>query len=295
LKTGNTCNLKCIMCHPANSSLHLDEIHTWRLEENEVPSAVNISQREEELINRDFSFDFVVNNLNSTLDRVREIQLHGGEPLVTKKAVEFIRRLVEVGRASQTKIKIITNLAVTNKKIFHLLNEFERVELVVSWDHTDYKKSQFIRYPIDHFKFIENFEYVRSHFEFDIKISNTLSVFNVTDIQEIYDDFEELHKNSSLSVTTNLVQAPRYFNAQCLDRTLKNKIQKDLKLYLQENRNYGIFQTGNCFDVLQGLVHFLDRDLPHQEIVQREMRNALKLYDKTRQTDSRTLFPFLYE
>jgi len=294
LKTGNTCNLKCIMCHPANSSLHLEEVHQLRSSGKPLPSAVQVSSEEEAGMRKQIPLEFVRNNLDHDLKNLREIQLHGGEPLVTKKALEFIDSVISSGHSKQIKIKVITNLAVNSKKIFHKLEQFRSVELIVSWDHVNPEKNSFIRFPIDHSRFLETLAYVRENHSFDIKISNTLSVFNVLDIQEIYDRFESLSQHQELAITTNIVQAPRYFNSQYLSQKHKQQIIDSVPRWLERNINYKIFRTGNCYSVLSGIPNFVShRPSDFNEVV-KEQEQVLTVYDKKRGTNSQQLFPFLY-
>lgn len=294
LKTGNTCNLKCIMCHPANSTLHLEEVHELRDSGDSVPSAVAVSRQEEAAMRKQIPLEFIQNNLDHDLKNLREIQLHGGEPLVTKKALEFIDSVIASGHSKRIKIKVITNLAVNSQKIFHKLKQFQSVELIVSWDHVNPEKNSFIRFPIDHSRFLETLSYVRENHAFDIKISNTLSVFNVLDIQEIYDYFESLAQHQELAVTTNIVQAPRYFNSQYLSQQHRQQIKDFVPRWLEHNRNYKIFRTGNCYSVLSGIPNFVSHQPSDLNEVLNEQEQVLAVYDKKRGTDSQHLFPFLF-
>jgi MoaA/NifB/PqqE/SkfB family radical SAM enzyme len=294
LKTGNTCNLKCIMCHPANSSLHLEEVQELRHTGETVPSAVAVSHKEETNMRKQIPLDFLLNNLDHDLKNLKEIQLHGGEPLVTKKALEFIDNLIAKGHSKQIKVRVITNLAVCSTEIFHKLEQFQSVELIVSWDHVNPKKNSFIRYPINHARFLETFDYVRKNHSFDIKISNTLSVFNILDIEEIYDHFEALSQDQALAVTTNIVQAPSYFNSQYLSQSLKRKICDRMPRWLEQNLEYKIFRTGNCFSVLSGIPNFVSYQPSDTDQILKEQEKVLAVYDKKRGTNSQELFHFLF-
>ena len=295
VKIGNFCNLKCIMCHPINSTEHVSEIKQWREQGIAVPSFVNMLEEEFELVARSFDGDQFFNGISSVISTVTEIQFYGGEPLASIEVLKLLDKLIRDGHSSNIAIKMITNLSVTNNKIFSKLEKFKSIELIVSWDHHDATISNFIRYPIDYSKFLANFEYIKSNPLYNIKISNTISIFNIFDIPAMYDMFENLDATRNITVAVNLLEIPRYFSVQYLTQSQKDSIASMLDSYLEKNKLYKIFNNTNCFKVLNTIKNSMMVQPNNFSQVVEERARVLALYDITRSTDSKKLFPYLYE
>ena len=295
VKIGNFCNLKCIMCHPINSTEHVAEIKQWRNQGIEVPSFVDMLEEEFELVARSFNGDQFFNGISSVISTVTEIQFYGGEPLASIEVLKLLDKLIIDGHSSKIAIKMITNLSVTNKKIFSKLEKFKSVELIVSWDHHDAIISNFIRYPLDYNKFLDNFDYIKSNPLYNIKISNTISIFNIFDIPAMYDMFENLDSTRNITVSANLLEIPRYFSVQYLKQSQKELIANMLESYIEKNKLYKIFNNTNCFKVLSTINNLMMVQPNNFAQVVEERSQVLALYDATRNTDSKKLFPYLYE
>ena len=295
VKIGNFCNLKCIMCHPINSTEHVSEIKQWRNQGIVVPSFVDMLEEEFELVERSFDGDKFFNGISSVISTVTEIQFYGGEPLASIEVLKLLDKLIRDGHSSNIAIKMITNLSVTNNKIFSKLEKFKSVELIVSWDHHDATISNFIRYPIDYSKFLANFDYIKSNPLYDIKISNTISIFNIFDVPAMYDMFENLDLTRNITVAVNLLEIPRYFSVQYLKQSQKELIVNMLNSYLEKNKLYKIFNNTNCFKVLNTIKNSILVTPNNFAQVVEERSQVLALYDATRNTNSKLLFPYLYE
>jgi MoaA/NifB/PqqE/SkfB family radical SAM enzyme len=295
VKIGNFCNLKCIMCHPINSTEHVAEIKQWRKQGIIVPKFVDMLEEEFELVAKSFDGDQFFNGIISVIDTITEIQFYGGEPLASIEVLKLLDRLIKDGYSNNIIIKMITNLSITNEKIFSKLEEFKSVELVVSWDHHNATVSNFIRYPIDYNKFLANFDYIKSNPLYNIKISNTISIFNIFDIPAMYDMFENLDSTRNITIAANLLEIPDYFSIQYLKQSQKELIANMLDDYLEKNKLYKIFNNTNCFKVLSTIKNLMMVQPTNFIQVVDERNRALALYDDTRNTNSKALFPYLYE
>lgn len=295
VKIGNFCNLKCIMCHPMNSTEHVAEIKQWREQGISVPRFVDMAEDEFELVARAFNGDNFYNGISLAIATVKEIQFYGGEPLASAEVLKLLTNLIKDGHSSNISIKMITNLSITNEKIFAKLEQFKSVELIVSWDHYDASISNFIRYPIDYERFLVNVEYIKQNPLYNIKISNTISIFNIFDIPALYDIFENLDPSRNITISANLLEIPKYFNIQYLKQEQKDAIAVMLDTYLEKNKLYKIFNNSSCFNVLHTIKNsMMVTPIDFDQVVE-ERQQVLALYDRTRNTDSRKLFPYLYE
>jgi pyruvate-formate lyase-activating enzyme len=299
VRTGNFCNLKCIACHPINSSEIVKEVNLWRTILVEVPQHVDMPPDSMNKIDKSFNRHDLVNAIDGIVEGIEEIQFYGGEPLVTHEVARFLDNLISLGREKFIKIKIVTNLTINNNKILDKLENFKEVEIIVSWDHVDPMKSHFIRFPQDYEKFLENFDRILKHPTYNIKLSPTISVFNIYDIPQIYDHFEKLNQTSGkqIKITSNILEIPKYFCIAYLNKQQKKEISALIGNYIQRNYNYSIFENGtsSSYNTLLKLRNLMNSFPDDYEDVIIERTKVLKLYDKTRSTDSKTLFPYLYD
>ena len=299
IRTGNFCNLKCIACHPVNSTEIVKEVKAWRTMLVEIPKHINMSEKNLNKINKSFNKNNILTGITDIINGVEEIQFYGGEPLVTHEVALFLDDLIKLGRAKFLKIKLITNLTITNQKIFDKLDSFKEVELIVSWDHVNPIKSHYIRYPQNYERFLENFERILHHPVYNVKLSPTISIFNIYDIPDIFDRFEELNHSTDkkIPLSSNILEIPKYFSILYLKDNQKKEITKIIDQYIEKNKTYKIFENGNSssYKNLMKLKNLMDQHPVDYDEIVTERTRILKLYDQTRSTDSKKLFPYLYE
>ena len=92
---GNTCNLRCVICNPVNSS-------SWGQELG--------------LPNRKQNVNDFWKTIN--LEKIKFIHFSGGEPLLSKEHVEFLK---EIPNPTEVEINYNTNGTILPSKRYHLL------------------------------------------------------------------------------------------------------------------------------------------------------------------------------
>lgn len=122
---SRTCNLSCNYCDAANSS-------SWS-------AILGFAQPAE---NRKY-IDDILNLIEQHKDKVKEVALVGGEPLLLKENV----RVLEAIKGSDTKVVVITNLSndLETNKIFKLLSEHRTVGWSMSFDNIG-EQFEYVRY-----------------------------------------------------------------------------------------------------------------------------------------------------
>jgi organic radical activating enzyme len=296
VKIGNFCNLKCIMCHPVNSTEHVKEIQEIKQLGYEVPSFVDISNEQLSTIIKQFNSEEFFNSIKHCLADIKEFQFYGGEPLATIEVLNFLDLILET--QYRPKIKIITNLSITNEKIFAKLEQFREVELIISWDHTDPVISNYIRHPLDHSRFLSNLDRVVQHPSYQIAFSPTMSVFNVFNVSELFGTMEEINLKyrNVRSISVNILDMPRYFSLRYLDDFVKISAKTELLKFLNYSKSFSIFKDGSTasYQALESLMTFMTYRPEDYLAVQQERSRVLGVYDSIRNTDSKSLFPYLY-
>lgn len=196
---GSYCNLSCYMCIPYNSTTRRKELNDIYGDEYKKIDGFN---REVKIIKSDHWKKYL-NNLLDNIDLIDHIHFTGGEPLQLPRHWEFVKSIPKE-KAKNIKLTYDTNLTKLTWKensIFHLQTKFKNVELEVSCDHYG-DKLKWIRYPINVKEFENNLKIAKHIIK---KISVTVSILNIMDLQEIIDYYSKLDMQVDI---TNVVRFP---------------------------------------------------------------------------------------
>jgi len=225
---GNYCNLSCYMCHPFNSSTRTNELISlgeeldpnWRFEDNMRFTKV--------------SYEEVEKNILDNIHRVDHIQITGGEPLQSVRMYEFLEKIPEE-YAKSIHVGMTTNLTKTkwkNKSLDQIIKKFPHFGMKVSCDHYG-DKLKYIRYPID----VDEFENNIFEFRNYLKISPTLSVLNVDDIDDIINYYQEEFKVETFFETGAIVNSPFHLTPA------NHKNYKELADKYKDNKTFSHLYT----------------------------------------------------
>jgi len=158
---GDICNLRCVICGPHSSS-------SWK-------SELGITEQKQ-----------VVNKYWQTLDltKLKFVHFNGGEPLLSKEHVEFLK---DIPNKAQVQINYNTNGTVRpNQALIDLWSEFELVLLDFSIDDID-TRYEYQRYPASWPEVKENLQWFRDTMPVNcmFAINTTVSILNQDTIQEL--------------------------------------------------------------------------------------------------------------
>ena len=222
IRFNNICNLKCRSCRPLHS--HSIGSETIKLGKS-IPHSIVLDYQSTE-------FD---NDLTSLAPYIEEIYFCGGEPLLMDKHYQLIDKLIEV-KNYKVRLRYSTNLTKLVYKNYNVLDKwklFDNVSIHASLDGIE-NKLEYIRHGTDWENIIKNLDLLKKN-NIDIKISPTVSVFNILDIDEIcsyYIDNKYITEND-LGLT--VLETPYYYSVQTLHPELKmsakNKIENFIKQY----------------------------------------------------------------
>jgi hypothetical protein len=111
----------------------------------------------------------------------------------------------------------------------------------------------------------------------------------------MYDMFENLDPTRNITIAANLLEIPNYFSVQYLTQSQKQTIANMLDEYIEKTKLYKIFNNTNCVKVLSTIKNIMIAQPDNFDQVVEERNRVLALYDRTRNTNSKQLFPYLYE
>ena len=225
LNLGNECNLSCRICTPELSSKIAKEQN----------SMLNIQS--DALIT---ASDKYFENLLQVSEHIRHLSIQGGEPLMSKKHFNYLKKLIELGYSKNIKIVYSTNGTLYSDKFLKIWDEFKEVKLNFSIDDLG-----------------KRFEYQRNGADWDVVESNikkyyehksdklTLGVNTTVSIQNVYylPEIIEWINSLSLPYSLNVVRGPEYLAIENLDFAAREKIYLKLEKFSHYHEIPGILHT----------------------------------------------------
>lgn len=232
LRLGNLCNLKCRMCNPYSSSKWVDEWNSIAGGSSLLPAGpLSVDE-----ISRLQKMDWPENsktweNLLPILDTVEEIYLTGGEPFLSLKQAELLKRLVDSGRAQDVVIKYNSNATVYPEKIVNLWKSFKAVRLNLSIDGIG-ALNNYIRFPAQ-WQAIENhlhkFFLLKSDgWPLEVGVHTTVQIYNILELPRIIQYFQA---SFELAPYFNILNHPACLNIRAMPLSLKKKACEQLVPY----------------------------------------------------------------
>ena len=126
IRPGNTCNLKCAMCNPWNSSKWYEDIDVFKKYSNIIVNENNRQARES------IDWDWIYENC---VDKAEKIYIAGGEPFYMKSVHRFIKKLSQnEWNCKNTEIQIQTNGVSNTPAFLDSLSNFKRLSFSISVD-----------------------------------------------------------------------------------------------------------------------------------------------------------------
>jgi MoaA/NifB/PqqE/SkfB family radical SAM enzyme len=293
IKINNTCNLKCMMCNPYQSSQHVSEVKMMRKKGIEVPSWIQfIETTLGDKIKPPKGK--LSDNLKKIIKQVDRLLIDGGEPLSSPDLGEVLDYCIEEGYTNLG-VSFVTNLTNISDGILNKLNQFDNVGLFLSWDHLDADYFKFIRYPADYNLFLKHFDEICRYKNIKLGISFAVSIFNVYDVFNILDHFEKLTQEQKLQleVMFKLVHLPEYLCVEFLEPEQKQELDKMFDEYLLKNSHYTILQNPSTLAQIKDIKELLTYSPDNFLSVVTERTKVLNMYDTIRNTDHHRLFPFI--
>jgi pyruvate-formate lyase-activating enzyme len=148
LRLGHTCNLKCIMCSPHDSS-------QWAADHKKVYPLFQAKELKEQMAwdRKDFNNFWHENpefwkEMYAQIPNLRQVYFAGGEPLMIKEHKQFLEEIIRQGYADKILVRYNTNGLLIDDEIITLWKKFKKVKVGFSIDAVG-DRNYYIRYPSD--------------------------------------------------------------------------------------------------------------------------------------------------
>jgi hypothetical protein len=290
---NNTCNLKCVYCGPWFSSKIAAELkkHGSFGDEsyNYLYDEWQMNPQYEKMVNLLFEW-LAVNHQDLTT-----FQILGGEPFLQK---EFDRTLdfFETHPNPNMTFVIISNLAVDDKRIDHIIERFERLigtrklkdlQITGSLDCWG-PQAEYIRSGLDLSQWQRNFEKLHKKKWIRMQINHAISVLSVKYMPDLLRHMQEWNEYNQVFNNFMAVQWPKYLNPGIFgadlfreDFEIINDLMLDNHPHVQASKKY-----------MQGIQAQIANTKPNIEQI-KSLKTFLDTIDHRRNKNYKELFPWL--
>lgn len=309
LRLGHTCNLKCVMCSPHDSS-------RWVQDYKQVTgiSTIPIIKKEMDWNPKEFDNTWYEQpgfweDLYNQIPNLRQVYFAGGEPLMIKEHKNFLKEIIRQGCEMNVYLRYNSNGLLLDDEILDLWNKFRKVKFNFSIDALD-ERNHLIRFPSDWNTILENLyklDNTKDHIDVNIAVAvQALNIKHLPDMirWKVKQQFRKINMNSDFDVesgggiiNTHLVYIPTWFDIRILPKADKEEICKEfgrLANWLYENyRQDEDFWKINPYGWKRwrAILDFMNSKDYSEKLP--ALRDYIKTLDQVRGTDFKSVFPEL--
>lgn len=250
LRLGHTCNIKCVMCSPHDSSKWVAD---WQklvpqLEDESVKKQMTWDKKE--FNNKWHEKESFWKELYAQIPNLKQVYFAGGEPLMIKEHKMFIEEIIRQGYQDKVLLRYNSNGLLVDESLIELWSKFRKVKFAVSVD-ASFEKDDYIRFPTT-FEEVERTLHMLDNTPDNIHVSiaTAVQIFNIKHMP----DFIKWKVNSNFKkmnvglidgnimggglVNAHLVHIPTFLNITILPEADKQDIRTrfaELKEWLWNN------------------------------------------------------------
>ena len=310
LRLGHTCNLKCVMCSPHDSSLWVSE-HKKVFPIFKSPLIKKQLAWDVESFNNQWHENPMFwEQVYEQIPNIKQLYFAGGEPLLIKEHKRFLQEIIKRGYAGQIRLRYNTNGILINDEIIEIWEQFKKVKVGISLDGL-HDKVGYIRYPTD-FKTVEEnlWRLDRTSDKIQINIALAAQILNIKHIPDfvkwkVNSKFTKINFGKNAAGHTadgglcgvHLVWIPTWLSLRVLPEKDKQEVRElfqELKEWLWENYT----QDDEFWNVnpygwkrWEGILDWMESE--DQSYLLPDFHEYITTLDRERNTNFKEVFPEL--
>ncbi len=310
LRLGHTCNLKCIMCSPHDSSMWVPE-HKKVFPIFESKLIKKQMDWKPELFNNYWHENPAFwEQVYDQIPNIKQLYFAGGEPLLIKEHKMFLQEIINRGYADKISLRYNTNGILVNEEIIEIWEHFRKVKVGISLDGIN-ERVGYIRYPTDFAEVEKNlWRLENTSDKIQTNIALAVQILNIKHVPDfikwkVTSGFKKLNfdKNAAGQVAggglcgVHLLWIPTWLSLRVLPKEDKEEVRAlfaDLKQWLWENYTQDEeFWVTNPYGWKrwEGILDWMDAE--DQSNLLPDFQEYIKTMDKQRGTDFKQVFPEL--
>lgn len=238
LRLGHTCNIKCVMCSPHDSSKWVKD---WKVLEPQLedPEVKRQMQWDKSAFdNKWHENEIFWDQLYKQIPYLEEVYFAGGEPLMIAEHKKFIEEIVRSGHHKHIRLRYNTNGILVDEELIDLWKNFELVKVGISMDAAG-PRNNYIRYPTD-WDTVERNLHMLDDTPDNIRpsIATALQIFNIKHLPDfvhwkLSSDFRKVNTEEIRGIMAggglmnmHLLYIPTFLSIQILPEEDKKEIRE---------------------------------------------------------------------
>jgi len=310
LRLGHTCNLKCVMCSPHDSS-------KWVEDHKKIYPLFNSSLIKKQLSWQQDKFNNLWHeNLNfwkeiyEQIPNIKQIYFAGGEPLMIKEHRRFLEEIIKQGYAKDIELRYNSNGLLLDENTINLWKNFKKVKFGFSIDGMG-DRLHYIRYPTDWETVVKNLHLLDNAPEnIETTIACAVQLLNIKHIPDfikwkISQNFKKINLNQNIVgeihsgglFSAHLVWIPTWLSLKVLPKEHKEEIRNlfnELKEWLWHNytKDEDFWEVNSYgWKRWEGILDWMDSE-DHTNLLP-DFREYITTLDNQRKLDFKITFPEL--
>lgn len=310
LRLGHTCNLKCVMCSPHDSSLWVKDHKKLYplLDDENIKKQLHWDRKGFDNFwheNPDFW-----DQMNDQIPNLKQVYFAGGEPLMIKEHKMFIEEIIRRGYQDRILLRYNSNAILLDDEIIDLWKRFKKVKFACSLDaYAD--RNQYIRYPTDWDTVERNlWKLDETPDNIQTSIATAIQILNIKNLPDfvkwkVNSKFRKLNTGNVPGgvqmggglINMHLLYIPTFLSIRILPKADKDEIEElfaELKSWLWENyRKDDDFWFKNPYGWKRwdAVIKFMNSEDQTSQL--KSFSNYINGLDKVRGTDAKIIFPEL--
>lgn len=251
LRLGHTCNLKCVMCSPHDSSRWVPDHKKLYDSFKSKLIKKQMSWDGEEFNNKWHENPKFWEEIFSHIPHIKQLYFAGGEPLMIKEHRKFLEEIINRGYAYNISLRYNSNGILVDDDIISIWSHFKKVKYGISLDALG-ERVEYIRYPTDWKKVEKNiWKLEKAPANITTSIALAVQVLNIKHIPDfikwkVRNNFKKLNFDKNAAgqtlggglVSVHLVWIPTWLSLKVLPKEDKEEVRQlfnDLKTWLWNN------------------------------------------------------------
>jgi hypothetical protein len=264
ISVGSACDFSCRMCAVPNKK-------NGKFFDSNKENQEKILKKANVVNKKHFK-----ENIFPFLNKVRYINIAGGEPFIIRNTEYFLEECVKRGFSKNISLKIVTNFNRSPIKFLKLFSKFRRCQLDISIDGID-DLYEYIRYPGKWNKIEKNLvELKKCSGNTFICFAITVQIYNIFNIEEILKFTNKLEKiiDKKIFLYLSCLYRPDFFSVKNLPDDLKNEAVSVIK-----KASFQI-KDEELLNGLNNLIKFIKSNTEKE--IKKDFIDYTYFYDKTR-------------
>ena len=310
LRLGHTCNLKCVMCSPHDSS-------QWVGDHKKMYPLFQAKELKEQMSwdRKEFNNKWHENpdfwkEMYAQIPNLKQVYFAGGEPLLIKEHKLFLEEIIRQGYADKILVRYNTNGLLVNDEIIELWKKFKKVKVGFSIDAVG-DRNYYIRYPSDWDTIERNLHKLdNTPDNIQVSIATAIQILNIKHLADfakwkITHNFKKVNLENTVGgiqagggiVNMHLLYIPTFLSIRLLPAEDKAAVRRsfaELATWLHENyRQDEDFWKQNPYGWKrwQAVLDFMDAEDHTSQLP--AFKEYIESLDIVRKTEFSVVFPEL--